>query len=684
MKRFTISFSIMILFSMISGKFIDGQNVNVTFQVDMQEQTVPPEGVHIAGSFPAPYPQWDPAGIVLTLQPSTTIYSVTLSMLPGTYIEFKYINGAAWGLDESVPAYCAQNTNRYFTVPDASSFQLPLVCFGKCTQCVPPPVDVTFSVDMTNETVSTDGVHVAGTFNGWSSTATELLDQGNGVYAATVTLGEGEYHEFKYLNGNAWGTDESVPPDCANNNNRYLVVPSATTSLPIVCFGSCDPCTTVSDINVTFQVDMSEQIVAPEGVHIAGSFQGWDPAGTLMTDMGNGIWSYSFVLQSGAYHEYKFVNGNTGDGYETVPGACSQNGNRFLTVPNADSILPSVCYASCVACNPPTVDVTFNVDMSNQLVSPLGVHLAGSFQGWDPTATEMTDMGNKLYSLTLPLGEGVLYEYKFINGNDWPFAENVPGECANFDGNREIYGPSTNTNLPAVCFGECGPCTATLYTFELKVLLEGPFNGTYMDNHLFSQGVLPVNQPFNTAPWNYDGTESITAPGATDIVDWVYIQLRETDGDASTATIDKMIDHQAAVVLPDGTIATPDGVPNIYYSGNITQNLYIVIYQRNHIAVMSAVPLVESSGTFSYDFTDALSKAYLDGQKPLGGGMFGMFAGDSDANGVVDNQDKDVNWTGDAGSSGYFNSDLNLDSQVNNPDKDDKWLPNLGAGTKVP
>ncbi len=49
--------------------------------------------------------------------------------------------------------------------------------------------------------------------------------------------------------------------------------------LPVVCFGSCDPCVTVTYVDVTFRVDMSEQTVAPEGVHIAGGFQGWNPGG---------------------------------------------------------------------------------------------------------------------------------------------------------------------------------------------------------------------------------------------------------------------------------------------------------------------------------------------------------------------------------------------------------------------
>ena len=37
------------------------------------------------------------------------------------------------------------------------------------------------------------------------------------------------------------------------------------------------------------------------------------------------------------------------------------------------------------------VNVTLNVDMSNVTVSDDGVHVAGSFQGWDPAATPLSD-----------------------------------------------------------------------------------------------------------------------------------------------------------------------------------------------------------------------------------------------------------------------------------------------------
>ena len=43
--------------------------------------------------------------------------------------------------------------------------------------------------------------------------------------------------------------------------------------------------------------------------------------------------------------------------------------------------------------------VTFNLNMENETVSAAGVYIAGSFQGWEPGATE--------HELTDPDGDGV-------------------------------------------------------------------------------------------------------------------------------------------------------------------------------------------------------------------------------------------------------------------------------------
>ncbi len=109
-------------------------------------------------------------------------------------------------------------------------------------------VNVTLNLDMENVTVSDDGVHVAGSFQGWDPTVTELLDPDqDGVYSVDIEANYGDTIEFKYLNGNAWGSSEDVSdPVCGGaggaGENRWLAVPSEDTALDTVCFASCYAC----------------------------------------------------------------------------------------------------------------------------------------------------------------------------------------------------------------------------------------------------------------------------------------------------------------------------------------------------------------------------------------------------------------------------------------------------------
>lgn len=450
------------LFSLLSFLliFFNAHAVEVTFRVDMSEQTIAPEGVHIAGNFQG----WDPGAAEMTLT-QNNIYVYTADFTEGEELEYKFVNGNAWGMDETVPAGCALNGNRYLTVP-ATNTELDAVCYGSCTICNPGEVDITFQVDMSNETISPNGIHLAGNFQGWDPGATEMLPVGNEVYAVTIPLGIGGYYEYKFINGNAWGSDETVPPDCASGNNRYITTPEVPTTLEAVCFGSCYPCGPPPiDISVTFQVDMSEQVISPDGVHIGGGFQGWDPGATLMTDAGNNIYTYTTVMSSGTYQEYKFVNGTTWEESENVPGECGVNNNRYITLPWNDTVIDAVCYGECGPCGPPPVDVnvTFRVDMSDEEISADGVHVTGSFQGWDPAGTPMADAGEDIYEVTLTLQSGFDHEFKFVNGNTFDFVEAVPEACGVPDGqggfNRYFTVPVQDTTMPAVCFGSCEPCS---------------------------------------------------------------------------------------------------------------------------------------------------------------------------------------------------------------------------------
>lgn len=226
-------------------------------------------------------------------------------------------------------------------------------------------------------------------------------------------------------------------------------------------------------------------------------------------------------------------------------------------------------------------------------------------------------------------------------------------------------------------------CCQTTFTFSLKVFLEGPFDGTAMATHL-NPDLIPLNQPYNVAPWDYTGSEQLVSMPNSDIVDWILIELRETEGADSTATPDKIIHRQAALLKSDGNIVALDGAGTLSFTGDIQLNLYLVLYHRNHLAVMSATPLVETAGTFSYDFTNQLSKAYHDGQKQIGTGLFGMIGGDCDASGRIYHADKYGIWFMQAGSNGYLQSDINLDGESDNFDKNDMFLINYYSYTKVP
>ena len=120
----------------------------------------------------------------------------------------------------------------------------------------------------------------------------------------------------------------------------------------------------------------------------------------------------------------------------------------------------------------------------------------------------------------------------------------------------------------------------------------------------------------------------------------------------------------------------------LQFNVSVNNNLYAIVWHRNHLGIMSASALTESGGVYTYNFTTAVNKAYQSGQKLLSG-KAAMFGGDVNGNGTVNTADKTV-WSGVAGAKGYLSSDMNMDSQVDNKDKNDVWVGNINEQTKVP
>ncbi len=231
-----------------------------------------------------------------------------------------------------------------------------------------------------------------------------------------------------------------------------------------------------------------------------------------------------------------------------------------------------------------------------------------------------------------------------------------------------------------VSFEAVAPVTKTI---DVTVFLEGPYGTGPAMTTVLNPAQLPLSQPYTGVPWNYAGTESVTSIPAG-VVDWVLVDLRDAATAAAAIPATSLSGPKAFFLKSDGKIVALDGtsLPDI---GNptITNNLFVVVRHRNHIAVMSANGMTLAGSTYSYDFSIDVTQAYngSTGYKLIATGVYGMVTGDADADGSVFPSDYNQ-WASKYNTAGYLNSDFDMDVNVY-PSDYNKWAANYNKGNPI-
>jgi len=311
-----------------------------------------------------------------------------------------------------------------------------------------------------------------------------------------------------------------------------------------------------ADTQVTFQVDMTEQIgtsftPGTDTVSAHGTFNGWG-AGVNLT---NDINAANPNLYTGTADDatdangtvliYKYVIDNSQ--YEGTFAGNSVNRCAYLPAGGGSLLLPAAFYGD--AGPTITANVTFQIDMAEQInlnvfdTNADTVEVHGSFSGWgsegtltsDPTILTTNSTGivtSNVYvgtfAITGPTNGTAEFKYVMQPAGSWesPLSKDSDGDS----GNR-FFAITTQT-LPIVSFSDV-PLAVTvtnIITFEVdmtaqievgaftngnsssQVLLAGDFNGW---NSSLSTGTFMTNNPTSDTSNIYSAVVTITdAAGA--------------------------------------------------------------------------------------------------------------------------------------------------------------------------
>jgi len=219
-----------------------------------------------------------------------------------------------------------------------------------------------------------------------------------------------------------------------------------------------------------------------------------------------------------------------------------------------------------------------------------------------------------------------------------------------------------------------------IYDHELPYEWEGTqyqVAGTYYANYQTVQGcdsILQLNlivlaSPVKTVQLTifleslYDGNSTMRKSQDVDLVTWDYVD--RFAGDTSDVVTIELWSDVGNLILTEQAALSTSGVVSLEIDGTLNGNYYIYVRHRNSIAVSSAAPVSFSGSVITWDFSASAASAFLDNQKDLGAGVYGLYGGDVDQDGSVGALDLIlIDNAARTFTEGYVPEDVNGDGEV--------------------
>ncbi|MBK7761993.1 MAG: hypothetical protein IPI46_01300 [Bacteroidetes bacterium] len=352
--------------------------------------------------------------------------------------------------------------------------------------------------------------------------------------------------------------------------------------------------------------------------------------------------------------------------------------------------------------------VYLNLTINNSDVHANQIAVACDSYLWNVNQVTYTISGNYVATYVNQYGCDSSYTLTLAINNSSSSTTNVTtGGSYTWNANGTTYtasGTYTATLINAVGCDSILTLNLTIAGVAIspKLFLDGPYVAAdgMMHDSLRSQGLIPLTEPYSTAPYNKPNildnilAEHMVSPsiladtGANAIVDWVFVELRSGTNPAT------ILATKRALLQRDGdVVSSVDGISPLYFSQNAPDNYYVTVKHRNHLGVMTATALPLTLTPTSIDFT-TLAPVYVHVTLPpitnvprkISGSVALLWAGDANANknvkynGLANDKEPILTTVGVATPNntvfGYRIEDVNMDGMVryNNFNNDKNYI----------